>query len=151
MEARVKWEMEKSKYNNDRNIYEDKLAGVSKIRQEIFRTVAFSELEIATNGNSCIDVKDLLLALKKRLSPRTADRQYEAPKQNLDQWLDAWTLNVFNMKLSNAPLNFSSYKQAYFSLTILQPAIARLRSLIQLENAPFNPSGERNEIYNNYI
>ncbi|EDN05076.1 predicted protein [Histoplasma mississippiense (nom. inval.)] len=77
MEARVKWEMEKSKYNNDRNIYEDKLAGVSKIRQEIFRTVAFSELEIATNGNSCIDVKDLLLALKKRLSPRTADRQYE--------------------------------------------------------------------------
>ncbi|KAG5297410.1 repeat set, removed [Histoplasma ohiense] len=95
MEARVKWEMENSRYNNDRNIYKDKLAGVGKIRQEIFRTVAFSELEIATNGNSHIDMKDLLIALKKRLSPRTADRQYEVrkkyqslqkmPKQNLDQ------------------------------------------------------------------
>ncbi|EDN09825.1 predicted protein [Histoplasma mississippiense (nom. inval.)] len=46
MEARVKWEMENSRYNNDRNIYKEKLADVSKIRQEIFRTMAFKEVII---------------------------------------------------------------------------------------------------------
>ncbi|EER39014.1 conserved hypothetical protein [Histoplasma capsulatum var. duboisii H88] len=79
--------MENTKYNNDRNIYRAKLEGVSKIKKEIFRTVSASELEIATGGNDLIDFKDLLIALKKRLSPRTADRQYEVQQkyQNLQK------------------------------------------------------------------
>ncbi|EDN09852.1 predicted protein [Histoplasma mississippiense (nom. inval.)] len=135
MEARVKWEMENSRYNNDRNIYKEKLAGVSKIRQEIFRTVAFSELEIATNGNSHIDMKDLLIALKKRLSPRTADRQYEVrkknqnlqkvPKQNLDQWLDAWTLIEAEIKHSGIDGNFDIWEDFFhINMTIDNPYAA---------------------------
>ncbi|QSS65669.1 hypothetical protein I7I51_06517 [Histoplasma capsulatum] len=79
--------MENVKYNNDRNIYRDKLEGVSKIKKEIFRTVSASELEISTDGNHLIDFRDLLIALKKRLSPRTADRQYEVRQkyQNLQK------------------------------------------------------------------
>ncbi|EEH10171.1 predicted protein [Histoplasma capsulatum G186AR] len=43
-EAKVRWDMENTKYNNDRNIYRDKLEGVSRIKKEIFRTVS-------ANGN----------------------------------------------------------------------------------------------------
>ncbi|KAG5297271.1 hypothetical protein I7I48_06338 [Histoplasma ohiense] len=68
------------------------LARSDKRSSEQWHSVSW---KIATNGNSHIDVKDLLIALKKRLSPRTADRQYEIwkkyqnlqkmSKQNLDQ------------------------------------------------------------------
>ncbi|KAG5297937.1 repeat set, removed, reverse transcriptase-domain containing protein, Ty1/Copia family of RNase HI [Histoplasma ohiense] len=123
MEAKIKWEMENTKYNNDTNIYRSKLEGVSKIRQEILRTVAVSELEIATSGNDHIDVKDLLIALKKRLLPRTADRQYEVqkkyqnlqklPKQNLDQWLDAWTLIETEIKHFGIDDNFDIWEDFF--------------------------------------
>ncbi|EDN03851.1 reverse transcriptase-domain containing protein, Ty1/Copia family of RNase HI [Histoplasma capsulatum] len=123
MEAMIRWQMENTKYNNDNNIYRNKLKGVRKIRQEIFRTVAFSELEVATSGNGYIDVKDILIALKKRFSPRTAGCKYEVwkkyqnlqkvPKQNLDQWLDAWTLIEAEIKHFGIDGNFDIWEDFF--------------------------------------
>lgn len=87
--------MKNSKYNNDKNLYRDKIVDVSKIKQKIYRTVAFSELEIAINRNSYIDIKNFLITLKRRLLSRTVDCRYKIQKkyqnlqkifkQNLDQ------------------------------------------------------------------
>ncbi|EEH08265.1 predicted protein [Histoplasma capsulatum G186AR] len=137
MEARIRWEMENAKYNNDYNIYRDKLEGVSKIRQEIFRTVAFSELEVATSGNDYMDVKDILIALKKRLSPRTADHQYEVwrkyqslrkvPKQNLDQWLDAWILIETEIKHSGMDGSFDIWEDFFYANVPIDNPYATVR------------------------
>lgn len=62
--------MENSKYNNNRNLYKDKLTEINKIKQKIFKTLIFNELKIIINENSHIDVKNLLIALKKKLSSK---------------------------------------------------------------------------------
>ncbi|KAG5299949.1 reverse transcriptase-domain containing protein, Ty1/Copia family of RNase HI [Histoplasma capsulatum G186AR] len=75
--------------------YQKKVNGVGKVKREILRTVAASELRIATTGSRLIDARVFLITLKKILSPRTADCQYEirleyenlrrTPKRNLKE------------------------------------------------------------------
>ncbi|EDN08977.1 predicted protein [Histoplasma mississippiense (nom. inval.)] len=99
MEARVKWEMENSKYNNDRNLYKDKLAG--------------------------------------------ADRQYEirkkyqnlqkVPKQNLDQWLDAWTLIETEIKHSGIDGNFDIWEDFFLiNMSIDNPYAATRKREVEI-------------------
>ncbi|QSS48837.1 hypothetical protein I7I53_08972 [Histoplasma capsulatum var. duboisii H88] len=94
--------MEHTQYNNEMVEYWRKVDGVGKVKCKILRTVATSKLQIAISGSRIIDAKELLIALKRRLSSRTTDNQYKvqqkydnlhkSPKQNLEKWLDDWTL-----------------------------------------------------------
>ncbi|EER41785.1 conserved hypothetical protein [Histoplasma capsulatum H143] len=89
------WKIERTQYSDEMVKYQKKVNGVGKAKREILRTAAASELRIATTGSRLIDARVFLITLKKILSPRTADCQYEirlkyenlrrTPKRNLKE------------------------------------------------------------------
>ncbi|EGC49612.1 conserved hypothetical protein [Histoplasma capsulatum var. duboisii H88] len=88
------WKIERTQYSDEMVKYQKKVNGVGKVKREILRTAAASE-RIATTGSRLIDARVFLITLKKILSPRTADCQYEirlkyenlrrTPKRNLKE------------------------------------------------------------------
>ncbi|EDN10858.1 predicted protein [Histoplasma mississippiense (nom. inval.)] len=97
MEAKIKWEMENTKYNNDTNIYRSKLEGVSKIRQEILRTVA-------VNGN--FDIWEAFFNINMSIdNPYAAIRKREVEIGGKENFSFADVVNDFPFRISQEEIH----------------------------------------------
>ncbi|EER41122.1 conserved hypothetical protein [Histoplasma capsulatum H143] len=103
---------------------------------DILETVEPRELEMALSENDLIDVKKLLIALKKRLCPSIAERQYEArlryenlrkpPKGGLNKWLDEWMLIEHKIRRAGIEGNFDLWQDFFHANRSIDNALRRL-------------------------
>ncbi|EEH05356.1 predicted protein [Histoplasma capsulatum G186AR] len=136
-EAIMRWKMENAQYDNEMMKYRVKVDGVNRIKHDILETVEPRELEMALIENEPIDVKKLLIALKKRLCPSIAECQYEArlryenlrkpPKRGLNKWLDEWMLIEHKIRRAGIEGNFDLWQDFFHANRSIDNAYVTFR------------------------